>query len=95
MSRGAPPRKPALEPSADYVSVRFRSAVTFSGITLQEVAVGQPYTLTHTPAALVVRWKGDAARGLAPQVRIVPWCNVACAEPRPSVAADYAKVDKR
>ena len=90
-----PPRTPALEPAADYVSARFRSAVTFAGMTIQDVGPGDPYTLTHTQVALVVRWRGDPARSLAPQVRIVPWCNVACAEPRPAIAAEHAKVDKR
>ncbi len=89
MKRATPPADDSGALPADYTSARFVSAVTFRGATMDGIGPSDPFTLTHTPAALVVRYLGSAARELPPQVRIVPWANVACAEPSPSFLPRY------
>lgn len=95
MSKSAPKRHVPPQPQADYVSARFRTAITFTGMTIDQVGPADPFTLTHTAAALIVRWRGDAVRELPPQTRMVPWCNVACAEPRADVTVDTTRIDYR
>lgn len=67
-------------PESDYTSVRFTHAITFRGLTVDSLQNDERFILSHAPGAMLV-FLLPAGPGISMQVRMVPWTNVACAEP--------------